>query len=211
MNRWWNGLTNKGRLLTGAGGVAALLIAGALIAPDSSNGSVSADTAVQRTASASPTPTPTPTPVVTIENIDVSEAIPFDAVTVDDAGRDIGQDAVTTTGQDGTRVKTYEVTYTDGIETSRSLAGEAVAAPPVQQVTSRGTRQPYVAPAPAPAPAPAAQGCDSNYSGACVPVASDVDCDGGSGNGPAYVRGPVTVVGYDIYDLDRDGDGIACD
>jgi hypothetical protein len=211
MKRWWNGLTNKGRLLTGAGGVAALLIVGTLIAPDSSNGSVSAETAVQRTASASPTPTPTPTPVVTIENIDVSEAIPFDAVTVDDAGRDIGQDAVTTTGQDGTRVKTYEVTYTDGIETSRSLASEAVAAPPVQQVTSRGTRQPYVAPAPAPAPAPAAQGCDSNYSGACVPIASDVDCDGGSGNGPAYVRGPVSVVGYDIYDLDRDGDGIACD
>jgi len=213
MKSWWNGLTNKGRLMTGAGGVAALLVAGALIAPDSSSGSASADTAVQRTASASPTPTPTPTPVVTIEKVDVSEAIPFDAVTVDDAGRDIGQDAVTTTGQDGTRVKTYEVTYTDGVETSRSLASEAIASPPVQQVTSRGTREPYVAPAPAPAPvpAPAPQGCDSNYSGACVPVASDVDCDGGSGNGPAYVQGPVWVEGYDIYDLDRDGDGIACD
>ena len=81
------------------------------------------------------------------------------------------------------------------------------------QVTSVGTRVPYVAPAPvaAPAPAPAAGGCDSNYSGACVPVASDVDCAGGSGNGPAYVQGPVTVVGSDVYDLDRDGDGIACD
>ena len=54
-------------------------------------------------------------------------------------------------------------------------------------------------------------GCDSNYSGACVPVASDVDCEGGSGNGPAYVRGPVYVVGVDIYDLDRDGDGVACE
>ena len=213
MKSWWNGLTNKGRLLTGAGGVAALLIVGTLIAPDSSNGSAPADADAQRAASASPTatPTPTPTPVVTTESVDVSEAIPFDAVTVDDAGRDVGQDAVTTTGQDGTRVKTYEVTYTDGIETSRSLASEAIAAPPVQQVTSRGTREPYVAPAPAPVPAPAPQGCDSNYSGACVPVASDVDCDGGSGNGPAYVRGPVIVVGYDIYDLDRDGDGIACD
>ena len=195
MKRWWNGLTNKVRLLTGAGGVAALLIAGTLIAPDASNGSAPDDTAAQGAASARFTPTPTPTPVITTENVDVSEAIPFDAVTVDDAGRDIGQDAVTTTGQDGTRIKTYEVTYTDGVETSRSLASEAIAAPPVQQVTRRGTRQPYVAPAPAPAPAPAALGCDSNYSGACVPVASDVDCDGGSGNGPAYVRGPVTVVG----------------
>jgi resuscitation-promoting factor RpfB len=54
-------------------------------------------------------------------------------------------------------------------------------------------------------------GCDPNYGGGCVPVASDVDCAGGSGNGPAYVQGPVTVIGSDIYDLDRDGDGIGCD
>lgn len=53
--------------------------------------------------------------------------------------------------------------------------------------------------------------CDPNYSGACVPIASDVDCAGGSGNGPAYVAGPVTVVGTDIYGLDRDGDGIGCE
>jgi hypothetical protein len=119
---------------------------------------------------------------------------------------------VTTTGQAGTKVHTYEVTTTDGVETARTLVSKTVTVAPVQQVTSVGTRVPYVAPAPvaAPAPAPAAGGCDSNYSGACVPVASDVDCAGGSGNGPAYVQGPVTVVGSDVYDLDRDGDGIAC-
>jgi hypothetical protein len=60
--------------------------------------------------------------------------------------------------------------------------------------------------------APAApSGCDPNYAGGCVPIASDVDCAGGSGNGPAYVRGPVTVVGSDIYGLDRDGDGVGCE
>ncbi len=53
-------------------------------------------------------------------------------------------------------------------------------------------------------------GCDPNYSG-CVPIASDVDCAGGSGNGPAYVAGPVRVTGYDIYGLDRDGDGYGCE
>lgn len=53
-------------------------------------------------------------------------------------------------------------------------------------------------------------GCDPNYSG-CVPIASDVDCAGGSGNGPAYASGPIRVIGQDIYDLDNDGDGIACD
>lgn len=56
-----------------------------------------------------------------------------------------------------------------------------------------------------------AEDCDPNYSGACVPVASDVDCAGGNGNGPAYVSGPVFVIGRDIYKLDRDGDGKACE
>jgi hypothetical protein len=55
------------------------------------------------------------------------------------------------------------------------------------------------------------QSCDPNYSGACVPIASDVDCLGGGGDGPAYVQGPVTVVGKDIYKLDGDGNGIGCE
>jgi hypothetical protein len=56
---------------------------------------------------------------------------------------------------------------------------------------------------------PRSGGCDPNYSG-CVPIASDVDCAGGSGNGPAYT-GTVQVIGVDIYGLDRDGDGWACE
>ena len=53
-------------------------------------------------------------------------------------------------------------------------------------------------------------GCDPNYWG-CVPIASDVDCAGRGGNGPAYVQGPVRVIGSDIYQLDGDGDGIGCE
>ncbi|WCS17403.1 hypothetical protein MML61_21735 [Mycobacterium marinum] len=63
----------------------------------------------------------------------------------------------------------------------------------------------------APIPRQPSSSCDPNYSGACVPIASDVDCAGGSGNGPAYVVGPVIVIGRDIYGLDRDGDGIGCE
>jgi hypothetical protein len=70
---------------------------------------------------------------------------------------------------------------------------------------------PAPAPAPAPVPAPpSGGGCNPNYSG-CVPIASDVDCAGGSGNGPAYVSGPVQVIGSDVYDLDRDGNGWGCE
>ncbi|MEU4321141.1 hypothetical protein ACFV24_12125 [Nocardia fluminea] len=43
-----------------------------------------------------------------------------------------------------------------------------------------------------------------------MPIDSDVDCASGSGNGPAYT-GRVRVVGPDVYDLDRDDDGIGCD
>lgn len=57
----------------------------------------------------------------------------------------------------------------------------------------------------------AAQECHPSYEEKCVPIASDVDCAGGSGNGPTYVRGPVRVVGPDVYGLDRDGDGWACE
>ncbi|HYV09508.1 MAG TPA: hypothetical protein VE980_01155 [Pyrinomonadaceae bacterium] len=52
--------------------------------------------------------------------------------------------------------------------------------------------------------------CDPNYS-PCVPIASDVDCAGGRGNGPAFVKGPVKVIGKDIYKLDGDHNGIGCE
>ncbi|SDC13150.1 ubiquitin family protein [Actinokineospora iranica] len=64
-------------------------------------------------------------------------------------------------------------------------------------------------PPPAAEPAPQSK-CDPNYSG-CVPVASDVDCAGGTGNGPAYVAGPVRVIGRDIYGLDHNKDGVGCE
>jgi hypothetical protein len=53
--------------------------------------------------------------------------------------------------------------------------------------------------------------CDPNYAGACLRAdAYDYDCAGGSGNGPKYT-GRVRVVGPDVFDLDRDSDGIGCE
>lgn len=54
-----------------------------------------------------------------------------------------------------------------------------------------------------------AAGCHPSYE-PCVPIASDVDCIGGSGNGPEYV-GRVRVIGPDEYRLDADDDGFGCD
>jgi hypothetical protein len=59
-------------------------------------------------------------------------------------------------------------------------------------------------------PARPGAGCDPNYTGACLdPNAGDYDCAGGSGDGPNYT-GTVTVIGADVYGLDRDGNGIGC-
>ncbi|MEA2418425.1 MAG: hypothetical protein QOE60_631 [Thermoleophilaceae bacterium] len=44
----------------------------------------------------------------------------------------------------------------------------------------------------------------------CIPPGDDVDCGGGSGDGPRYVDGPVSVSGSDPYGLDSDGDGVGC-
>ncbi len=127
--------------------------------------------------------------------------IPFKKKTVTDDSLTKGETVIRTKGANGTRRLTYELTFVNGVQTAKNLVRQEVAKQPTTQVTVVGTK--VVASEPS--------GCDPNYSGGCVPIASDVDCAGGSGNGPAYVRGPVTVVGNDIYDLDRDNDGIGCE
>ena len=91
---------------------------------------------------------------------------------------------------------------------NQKAAAETPTPTPIPTATPIST--PVATPVHTPAPA-AASSCDPNYSGACVPIASDVDCAGGSGNGPAYVKGPVKVIGTDIYKLDSDHDGYGCE
>ncbi|QQQ64092.1 hypothetical protein JHQ56_05455 [Paenarthrobacter ureafaciens] len=93
----------------------------------------------------------------------------------------------------------------DKAAADQAAAAQAAAAKAAADQEAAKAAVPKAAP-----PAPAQGNCDPNYTG-CVPIASDVDCAGGKGNGPAYVRGPVTVIGSDIYALDSDGDGIACE
>lgn len=151
-------------------------------------------------------------PVITTKTITETEAIPFEKTSVDYNSLNKGITKIKTIGVDGERTKTYKITLTDGVETSRELVSEETTKQPVHEVTTIGTYV-YVAPKPDPAPITKepTSSCDPNYSGACVPIASDVDCAGGSGNGPAYVKGPVTVIGKDIYGLDGDNNGIGCE
>jgi hypothetical protein len=143
-------------------------------------------------------------------------AIPFEKRTVEDATVAVGTRTVRTPGVAGAKTVFYLVTLSDGVETGRTIQREEVTRQPVAEVTVVGTKQPAAAkpsPSSTTSAAPKAQssGCDPNYAGACVPIASDVDCSSGKGDGPAYVVGPVRVIGRDIYRLDADGDGIGCE
>ncbi|MGH3715496.1 MAG: G5 domain-containing protein [Micromonosporaceae bacterium] len=165
--------------------------------PDQPSGS---GDAIAVTESASPSPSPTPS----VEKRLVTETSPISYGTrkVNDSAMSKGTYKVRTKGVAGVKTLTYEVTYVDGVETEKRLVRETVTRAPVTEVIAVGTKV---------APKPVAPKCDPNYSGGCVPIASDVDCAGGSGNGPAYVKGPVRVIGNDIYGLDRDNDGIGCE
>jgi resuscitation-promoting factor RpfB len=142
--------------------------------------------------------TPPSSPAVEKKRVTATQEIPFQTRNVNDSTLAQGTQKVRTKGVPGIKTITYEVTLTGGVETDRKVVAETVTKAPVTQVVAVGTKKPQ-------------RQCDPNYSGACVPIASDVDCAGGSGDGPAYVQGPVTVIGDDIYDLDRDGNGIGCE
>ena len=136
-----------------------------------------------------------------------------------------GADAPDTNVPDPTSIPTSTPTTTSTSTVPATTAAPTTAPPTTPAPTAAPTTAPPTSPAttaapttPAPTAPPSTQAvvapanqCDPNYSGACVPIASDVDCAGGSGNGPAYVAGPVTVIGSDIYGLDADDDGVGCE
>lgn len=136
----------------------------------------------------------------TTETAIETEAVPFSKRTVETSSLHEGISQVTAAGMDGVRTKTYTVTKTDGLETSRVLVSNEITSAPVDEVTSVGT---YVAPPP---PSPrASNGCDPNYSGGCVPIVSyDLDCPD--------IGFSVTIVGTDLHGFDgNDNDGYGCE
>ncbi|WP_268259556.1 G5 domain-containing protein [Microbacterium gorillae] len=213
--RTWLRFRSRGAAIRVAGAAAVVLLASGSMsavhrAPTDSeagSGDVRALVATQSAASpsASAAPERTSTPVTIVREETVTEPVAFAETTVEDASVARGESWVSVAGVAGERTLTYRVTTVDGVETARELVSDVVTVQPVAQQTTVGTYEEVAA-----APVPLVSNCDSNYADACVPIASDVDCAGGNGNGPAYFDGVARVVGEDIYGLDRDGDGYAC-
>lgn len=196
MAKKWNDYTRREKVIGILGAVFGVFIIGSMASAINSPSPTTSTPATEQVKSQL---------VTTYKEVTETAVIPFEKTTSESSLYDKGTTQVTTAGVNGEKTLTYKVTLVDGVETKRELLKEDVTTAPVSEVTSVGT---YVKPA---ALKQQASSCDSNYSGGCVPIDSDVDCGGGSGNGPSYFYGTAQVVGYDIYDLDRDNDGIACE
>jgi hypothetical protein len=111
-------------------------------------------------------------------------------------------EAETTTTEESTTSTTAPPT------TTTTVAPTTTTAAPPPPTTARPTTT--TAPPPPPTTAPPAPSCHPSYSGCLNPNSPDYDCASGTGNGPDYT-GTVQVIGPDVYDLDRDGDGVGCE
>jgi hypothetical protein len=122
----------------------------------------------------------------------------------DDEEAETTTEAPTTTERETTtgREITTEAPTTTEATTTTTAAPTTTTAPPPPPTTTT------TAPPPPPPPPPPPE-CHPSYD-PCVPFASDVDCQGGSGDGPSYT-GTVRVIGLDEYGLDDDGDGVGCE
>lgn len=122
-----------------------------------------------------------------------------------------------------------------GVTTSTTAASTAttqVAAPPATTAVTPTTRKPTTATTAKPTPTTAAPTtvapttttapCNANY-GKCLNRSTDYDCANidsddpdwspadADRNGPNFVAGPFAVTGTDVFGLDQNGNGVACE
>jgi len=135
---WFRGLSMTGKVTTVA--VASLLsygmVAGAVSPPATTPTSSSSSSTSQSKAE-------TAAPKVEVKTVTTTDAIPFTSSTVEDSSLASGTTQTRTAGVDGVMTHTVKVTYTDGVETSRSEPVDTVTTQPVNEVKAIGT---YVAP-----------------------------------------------------------------
>lgn len=71
--------------------------------------------------------------------LEVDEEIPYTSNSINDSSLSMGQTKVSQAGQKGIKRTNYEVVCVDGVEISRTYAGEYIAKEPVNEVISVGT------------------------------------------------------------------------
>lgn len=147
IGRWYRGLSKRGKIVVVS--AVALLSLSTLGTTAPTNPSLSpalheSYVKSESTAIVKPKPQEIVKPKTKVETKTVSstEAIPFTSTTVDDPNLEQGVTKVLTAGVNGTLTRTYQVTYTDGVETSRAPPTETITSRTVNEVIARGTKAP---------------------------------------------------------------------
>ncbi len=70
----------------------------------------------------------------------ITESIPFETHKINDPSLANDTEIVKSEGKNGVKTKTWQVTYTNGVESSRTLVDENVTSQPVTKVISHGTK-----------------------------------------------------------------------
>jgi hypothetical protein len=79
-------------------------------------------------------------PVVTTKTETTTELIPYTSSTIQDSTVAQGTTNVQTIGVNGVLTHTYQVTYTDGVETNRSGPVDTITTPALNEVIAQGTK-----------------------------------------------------------------------
>jgi hypothetical protein len=143
IKNWFRGLSMTGKVTSVA--VAALLSFGVMGAAAQQGSTPPSAPAANTTQSQAPAP-----PKVETKAVTTTEAIPFTSSTIQDDTLAQGTTQTGTSGVNGILTHTFQVTYTDGVETARSAPVDTVTTPAVNEVLVVGTK----APAPVYTPAP---------------------------------------------------------
>jgi hypothetical protein len=91
-----------------------------------------------------------------------------------------------------------------------SCPNQTIPAEPASAAVTHHAPPTTPSPTPASGTSTSTHGCTPGYR-PCIQPGPDVDCAGGTGDGPRYIQGPVTVTGDDPYGLDADHDGTGCE
>jgi len=145
MKKWFAGLTRGGKILViSVASVVGLGTIGSFAEqPQSSTVPIQQAPAAQSAPTLEkPEAVAEPKPVITKKEVVEKSSVGFKTSTVDDPTLTQGATRVATEGVAGTREITYEVTYEDGKEVSRSEVRNIITQQPIDKVVQRGTKAP---------------------------------------------------------------------
>lgn len=131
---WFGGLSKAGQVATVS---TALLVSIGTIGAMAQQGS---STSVSPDRNSTQTTTVVSKPKVEVKSVSTTEPIAFTSSTVEDGSLNQGTTQTRTAGVPGVLTHTYQVTYTDGVETSRSAPVDTVTTAAINEVVAKGTK-----------------------------------------------------------------------